>query len=390
MKMSLYYITNRNHEGEQFRPDRYGKHPSGSGIENLRLGKVTVDAGTNSFSKFFNAGTGSGKGDGVQLTDYLKKRVENHANIVAYEENIPDHDRAESAQPKARLGSQEMFKEIRKTMQQGRDVLLFVHGFNVAWEDAVGSALALQTMLNRPGVRPKNKGDVLVILFTWPSDGSALPFVAYRSDRTEALGSGFALGRGLLKFRDFLADVTRGIQLAEGQPTSDAEPCNQNVNLLCHSMGNYVLQNALQRMIERSESNRLPRIFDHVFLAAPDVDDDVLESGNPLGRLHEICRNVNVYFNRGDLALRGSDYTKGNPDRLGTNGSANPLQVHQKIYQVDCSGDVVQGVLEHSYYLKGKINADIRMSLDNVPQDTRKHRQPHSRFSNTFLMKSSG
>lgn len=389
MKMSLYYVTNRNHIGNQFQPDGYGPHPSKSGIENLRLGKVTLDPGVNSFDKWFKIKTGSGKGNGVELADYLIKRVKNHAKIVAYEEKVPNPNRAESKQAGTKLGSQEMFKDIQDTMQKGRDVLLYVHGFNVSWDNAVGSALALQTMLNRPGVRPKNKGEVLVVLFTWPSDGSALPFVAYRSDRTEAIGSGFALGRGLLKFRDFLADVTREIQLIEGQTTAGANPCNQNINLLCHSMGNYVLQNALQRLIERSENTRLPRIFDHVFMCAPDVDDDVLESGEPLGRLPEICRNVNVYFNRGDLALRGSDYTKGNPDRLGTNGVAKPLQVHQKIYQMDCSGDVVEGVLEHSYYLKGGINADIRMSLDNISQEGRRRRIPHSRFSNTFLMKAS-
>ena len=123
-------------------------------------------------------------------------------------------------------------------------------------------------------------------------------------------------------------------------------------------------------------------------MCSPDVDDDVLEPGKPLGRLHEICRNVNVYFNRGDLALRGSDYTKGNPDRLGTNGVANPLQVHQKIYQIDCSGDIERGLMEHSYFLKGGVNADIRMSLDNVSQEVRESRNPHSRFSNTFLMQS--
>lgn len=242
-------------------------------------------------------------------------------------------------------------------------------------------------MLNRSEIRPKKKGDVLVVLFTWPSDGSALPFVAYRSDRTEAVGSGYALGRGMLKLRDFLAEVTRPSPQIQAHAGTLPNPCNQHINLLCHSMGNYVMQHALQRMIERSAGSRLPRIFDQVFLCAPDVDDDVLEPGKPLGRLHEVCRMVNVYFNRGDFALHGSDYTKGNPDRLGTNGAGNPLQVHQKIFQIDCSGDIVQGMLEHGYYLKGRINADIRKSIDNVPQDDPGRSRKPGRFPNTRLMK---
>ena len=113
----------------------------------------------------------------------------------------------------------------------------------------------------------------------------------------------------------------------------------------------------------------------------------VLEKGQPLGSLHEVCRNVNIYFNNGDFALHGSDYTKRNPDRLGTNGSANPVQLHQKIYQIDCSGEIVQSLIEHSYYLKGQINNDIRMSLDNVPQDDSKRSRKTGRFPNTYLMK---
>jgi len=57
----------------------------------------------------------------------------------------------------------------------------------------------------------------------------------------------------------------------------------------------------------------MPRIVDHVFLCAADVDDDALEPGRPLGRIHEIAREVTVYHNRGDKDLHVSDITKGNP-----------------------------------------------------------------------------
>ena len=45
----------------------------------------------------------------------------------------------------------------------------------------LAGALALQSMLNRQG-----RQDVVVVLFTWPSDGQMLPFTSYRSDRTDA------------------------------------------------------------------------------------------------------------------------------------------------------------------------------------------------------------
>ncbi len=64
MEMTLYYATNRNHLGEdRFNPEGYGIHPSADGIENLRFGKVTVDAGVESLDQWFEMETGSGKGD---------------------------------------------------------------------------------------------------------------------------------------------------------------------------------------------------------------------------------------------------------------------------------------------------------------------------------------
>jgi esterase/lipase superfamily enzyme len=98
------------------------------------------------------------------------------------------------------------------------------------------------------------------------------------------------------------------------------------------------------------------------------VDDTSLEDGQPLGRVHELARSVSVYHNRGDAALVVSDFTKGNPDRLGSNGPARPTQVHNKVHQVDCT-PIVKGLVEHSYYLVGTVNADIRLSIDGVAHD---------------------
>jgi len=51
-KLKLFYATNRNHEGgDQWRPTGYGKKFSDSGIENLRFGKLTVEASENEISE---------------------------------------------------------------------------------------------------------------------------------------------------------------------------------------------------------------------------------------------------------------------------------------------------------------------------------------------------
>ena len=376
--VQLYYATNRNHEGKnRWNPESYGAKFSSDGMENLRFGKVTVNVNSKEINKCLNIKTAHDKGDGERLAGYLTKCAKS-AKIQAYKENLKK-GLADIHQPKAKLGSSEMFKDLKKVMEKHSDVLIYIHGFNVSWFEAVGSALALQYMMNRQGIGDK-KQSIMVVLFSWPSDGMALPLVSYKSDRSEAEGSGSAIGRGLLKLRDFLVNLKDKAKQGE-------KLCNQDIHLLCHSMGNYVLQNTLRRIEQFTPSMVLPRIFEHIFMCAPDVDDDVLESGNPMGKLHQLCRYVSIYHNRGDVAMYVSDYTKGNPERLGTVGTAHPSLLHNKIHQMNCSS-LVKGIVEHSYYLWGPVNTDIRLGMDGVAfEDTvKRRRKKDSNLNNVWAL----
>lgn len=365
--LGLYFATNRRHEGpDRWRPTRYGSSFSSDGMENLRFGWLEVDVDDAAIARCLAQDTGFGNGNGSGLAVMLAKAAKK-ARIEAYREQVAA-DRSERAQPKAKLGSKAMFADLQREMLRRCDLLAYVHGFNVSWEDAVGSALALQVMLDRDGVGDPAQRTA-VVLFTWPSDGLALPFVSYKSDRSEAKGSGYAFARGLLKLRDHLAS------LADRSPRGE-RACPQDLHLLCHSMGNYVLQNALERLRDFTPGTALPRLFEHVFLCAPDVDADVLEPGRPMGDLHQLARQVTVYHNSGDLALVVSDHTKGNPDRLGSHGAARAGALPDKVQQVDCS-DVVGGLVEHSYYLDGRCSDDILLSIDGVPPDDA--RRPRTR-----------
>ncbi len=355
--LGIYFATNRAHEGaDRWQPKRYGRSFSQDGVENLRFGWVEVDVAQDAIDRCVAAATSSGPGDGNALAKLLTKAAAS-ARIDAYEEAL-DPDRSDAAQQKAKLGSKAMFRDLQKDMLRRCDALVYVHGFNVSWEEAVGSALALQVMLNRDGIGDP-KQQAAVVLFTWPSDGLALPFVSYKSDRTEAKASGYAFARGLLKVRDHLATLA---------DRAGGRACPQDLHLLCHSMGNYVLQNALERIRAFTAGTAMPRLFENVFLCAPDVDSDVLELGKPMGDLHELARSVTVYHNRNDTALHVSDYTKGNPARLGGDGASRAGLLPDKVQQLDCSG-IVSGLVQHSYYLDGRVNADILLSLDDVAVD---------------------
>ena len=378
VELKLYYATNRNHIGNRWHPRSYGTKFSNDGMENLRFGIVRVSADDKIISKHLTTKMKDcGVGNGEALGSYLAGCAKN-ARIDAYEEAIKSHI-ADVAQEGAKFGSKMMFADVKVDMEASSDVLVYIHGFNVSWFDAVGSALALQLMLQNAKSKDPNQ-KVLVILFTWPSDGMALPWASYKSDRSEAAGSGAAVGRAFLKARDFLSD------LHDRAKKGGAKLCGQDIHLLCHSMGNFLLQNALGRLWDFTPGNALPRLFEHVFLCAPDVDDTALEPGQPLALVDQIARHVTIYHNRQDKAMVVSDYTKGNPERLGGNGSAHPALLHNKVHQVDCT-PVVHGIVEHSYYLCGNVNGDIRASIDGLSQDdSRRNRQRHATLNNVWSM----
>lgn len=378
---TIYYATNRNHIGkDRWHPDSYGTDFSNDGRENLRFGKVTIRFDDNKVNRYLDEDIDNmGKGNGEGLASYMTDQAET-AKIVAFEEKKIDPKIPDDKQDINKFGSQQLFHELKDIMMKSTDVLVYIHGFSVSWHSAVGSAFSLLKMLNRNGAGDTNQ-KVMVVLFTWPADGSKFPYRAYAADRADARDSGYAFGRGMLKLRDYLK-VLRNAAREAGETL-----CEQDIHLLCHSMGNYVLQNTLQRMQEHTIGNTLPRIFDHIFLCAPDVDDNALEEVQPMGRLHEIARSISVYYNRGDTALLISDVTKSNPDRLGTNGAAQPYRLHNKVHQIDCS-PVVKGLVEHSYYMSGSVNMDVRQSMDGIPHDsTRRNRETTYELPNLWRMK---
>ena len=405
MDITVYFATNRAHEGpERFKPTRYGTRFSSDGMENLRFGQVTFSADAAQVAALLAKDRpNSGPGDGEALQDYFARCTGSSQRIEAYPESIPNPGLSEVGQKKVLLGSKAMFADLQADMQQGRDMLVLIHGYNVSWEEAVGTAAALEAMLNRPDASPASAGvraadgapasnpAVRVVLFTWPSNGQALPFVSYKSDRGDAAASAGAVGRGLLKVRDFLQELGREVRSgnrevarlrerlqAEGVRPSEVdravaqleatEVCGRNIHLLAHSMGNFVLQHALNRLFEFSPGTSLPRLFDRVFLCAADVDDNVLEPGQPMEQVHQVANLVAIYHNPHDNALRVSDYTKANPERLGQRGAARPQALHHKMMQVDCSG-LVAGLTQHSYYTNGRIARDIRLALQGLPPE---------------------
>ena len=367
LTLTLYYATNRNHIGERWSPDSYGQDFSSDRANNLRFGQVCVEVSANKVKEYLNSTVDKRSGDGESLAGYIEKKLRKKHLITAFEEpkNLADVTTTQ-------LPSVKVFQALKKQMETKQDLVIFIHGFNVDWFEAVASALALELMLNRHSLNNEEQKDTCVFLFSWPSDGAMMKNKAYLSDRNDARDSSIAVARGFLKLRDFL------MTLRPTHKDPSIKECGQQLHLLCHSMGNYVLQHALVSLDKLNNQKRFPQLFQHIFMCAPDVDDNIFEEDRPMVNLHRLAKQVTVYYNNGDLAMYISDYTKGNTDRLGHNGTARPSQLHNKVSQVNCS-KIVGGITEHSYYLWATVNEDIRQSIDGVPyEDSTRNRQSKS------------
>lgn len=252
-------------------------------------------------------------------------------------------------------GGERFLNDLRTAMAGARsDTLVFIHGFNVSFSGALASAALLARDVTVGG-RPVN-----LVLFSWPSDGQAVPMMSYYSDREDARASGAAVARAFLKLRDYL------------QALNAQDYCQRCLHLLTHSMGAYVLRNGLQALIAK-EPAALIRAFDQIMLAAPDEDDDAFESDQKLRLLPRIGRQVTVYFNPNDKGLLISDKTKANPDRLGSDGPRLVDLIPKKIVLVDCrnvAGDA-DPFVEHSYYIRSRaMSDDIGAVLSGEPPET--------------------
>ena len=364
MTTKLYFATNRKHEGKnRWNPNRYGKAFSSDGYFNLRFGELEINYNKKKVNDLTSFKFEKNRiGDGEKLSEYFSKQAKK-ANITAYKD-LTSSTKKEI--PQHKNSSTSFFKNIKDVMMKSTDVVIYIHGYNVSWEESVGAALSLQFMLNKN--KSKSDNEIIVVLFSWPSKGSMMPFAAYNSDRNSARDSAEAVGRAILKLRDYLGT------LREKSTNEDNIRCNQQIHLLSHSMGNYVLQNALNKIIEESRGQHLPQIFENIFLCAPDVDDNVLEINKPMERLHEITKSISVYYNKNDKAMDISDITKGNIERLGHNGNAHLNLVHNKIEQINCT-NIVSGLIQHSYYLWATVNDDISQTINNIDFDSSKRKR---------------
>jgi esterase/lipase superfamily enzyme len=205
---------------------------------------------------------------------------------------------------------------LRRELDQSsnQEALLFIHGFNVSFEDAARRTAQISYDLGFGGA---------AIMYNWPSHTKVRAYVADRAIATD-------------QSPEHLAAFLR-LLVNEVQP--------RRLHIIAHSMGNEVLCRALLTL--NGSSATIPdHCLANVVLAAPDVFKTVF-CDRFATSVVKFARHVTLYASSCDLALCASEELHDGMARLGQSGDS--ITVVEGIDTIDA--DLLkEGVLYHAYF----------------------------------------
>jgi esterase/lipase superfamily enzyme len=204
----------------------------------------------------------------------------------------------------------------------GRDLLIYVHGFNQTFEAAALDAARLSGSI-------KFAGDTMV--FSWPSRASLFD---YNYDRESAMWSRDALDQVL---EDLLASQTVG-----------------RVNIVAHSVGTMLTMEALRQLYAKLGDYAADRIGAVVF-ASPDIDMDVFTAS--VQRIGPFVSKVTIITATDDRALAVSRWVNGSTTRVGAAEKAQLERFGLRVIDASAQG---WGIINHDRFLS---NAGVRQAI---------------------------
>ncbi|RHX92903.1 alpha/beta hydrolase [Leptospira stimsonii] len=222
------------------------------------------------------------------------------------------------------------------------EILVFVHGFNVRFEEAILRGGQIRYDLKFPGK---------IVIFTWPagSEGGILNQVLVKGTYEKNLLSARSSRE---EFKNFLKSL---------------QSLGKKVHLIVHSMGHQVV---LPALAEIGKETKEP-ILKELILNAPDFDSG--EFRLMTDKLSKTAKRITLYCSPGDSALQASA-TVNQGGRLGSCSLVPGIDVIN-VNPVD-SSLVSMG---HGYYSSKPILTDIYQLLLGVKAEKR-----------LFIRKSSG
>ncbi len=204
----------------------------------------------------------------------------------------------------------------------GRNLLIYVHGFNTTFETAALDAARLSD-----GV--KFAGETMV--FSWPSRAKLLD---YGYDRESAMWS-----------RDAFDQVLEGLL---------ASPTIGRINIVAHSIGTMLTMEALRQLYAKYGDYAADHVGAVVF-AAPDIDMDVFTAS--VQRIGPLAAKVTIITSTNDRALAVSRWVNGSTTRVGSAEKAQLEKLGLRVIDASAQG---WGIINHDLFLS---NASVRQAI---------------------------
>jgi esterase/lipase superfamily enzyme len=256
-----------------------------------------------------------------------------------------------------RLPDADFWKQLRVRVEASpnRQLMLFVHGYCATFRDAARRTAQMAYDMNYQGPG---------MFFSWPA-GSDLEGFQERANYLKDL-------RRAEESDEDLIAVIESISRWSGA---------ERVHLVAHSMGNFVLTEALKTIDDRNGKNQaVPRFFDQVVMAAPDLDarDFVKKSGH---RVRGFSNRFTVYASKQDKALKLSKTVNGF-EPLGLLNDYSRQGAEAKLYElVDAStaesswfdsghvyyGDMPEMLIDLAFVFRGIPAKSLQRGLGETP-----------------------
>lgn len=237
--------------------------------------------------------------------------------MIEWPKDAPD-PQASFAVLRYRALSRDEFQALTRPTPSAREAGIFVHGFNVNFQEGLFRTAQLSADDDIPGTP---------VLFSWPSAGRV---GGYLRDKDAVTAS-----------RDALAATL--IMLAQDR---------REVLVVGHSMGGWLTAETLRQLRLTGQTGTLAKLS--VVLAAPDIDSEVFVSQlHAIGRMR---RTMAVLVARDDNALKASSILAGDRIRAGAIDVRDPrvIDVAQRynVEVVDISALQSQDGMHHSRYIQ--------------------------------------
>jgi esterase/lipase superfamily enzyme len=344
-ELYMYLVTNRViSKGSTIKV--FGDIPSPQGPNELRIVEVNKKDNKWKITPVKNKLT-------VSQIEKLSK--DNNLNI---DTGLPWHGSLEVA-----------CKIFGQAKKENKTILFFVHGYNNDVDDVLKAASELEELYN-----------LIVIPFTWPANGGGAisGTASYLSDKADARASSDAFNRFVAKIKFFHALLsnanlneikTKVEKKYEGKnnPMAAAslyselvdKACKIKINLLCHSMGNYLLKHSLMT----SDNATSELVFDNINLVAADTNNK--NHANWIDTI-DVRNRIHVVINENDSALKASRIKPGKEQKARLGHYLKSLNSEHAVYIDVTEADEVNN--EHSYYKGSAVakNASLRALFNDL------------------------